>query len=705
MAIKPYLIKHLSNRKSENKYQLNVLQYIINDGTISYDYKYIDYFKSEEKALSYYKKHINEFKTELTFEDAYISLISSKKISNGYLKNFKYSYNMVSSIHSKNIHEITLNDLTNILLSLDTYSKRKKVRLLFSQIYKYLISQGIDITDISKDINIPKISNKDIQYSNPFTIDEINKMCSDYYDDYVYDIIMFMIHTGIKTYTLFKIKIKDIDINNFRINANNVSIQNQIILDDISKEILTKYYSIEKEFLFELNDKEIEYTVYKRYHFIPFINHYGFNHEPQDPYATYLKFKGDKDIMARKRNNGMGGIRYRKGKKNPYCAQVTVYENGESKRVTIGSYATEDEANDALERYYFDSHGNDKNKYLYTFSDVYEKMVEYRTITKANKDPNHYKFAFDAVSMLHNMRFSSITHNDLFKAMIESKKNYPTIKVIKLLYKLMYNYAIAEKIVVHDESLGIKISEQSSLFPYEKKIIHQAFKEEEIKELLNDNLNPEMVKIFKFLIYTGLRINEFLTLKKDAVDLNNRTISIKEEYAKTLSSVRTVPIHNEIYNILLEKYNNAKNNDSALFTTPTGRPFKDRNFRDAYWHPFMELHNMDHLPHDTRYTFSTFWNYLNLDERDGETILGHSRKTDMAKLYKTPELKHLHKVLAQLRFDVSIEENNDKAVAIEAPNDDVDDFKKMKADMQKLGFTSIQEYMEYLEFKKLKQRL
>ena len=111
---------------------------------------------------------------------------------------------------------------------------------------------------------------------------------------------------------------------------------------------------------------------------------------------------------------------------------------------------------------------------------------------------------------------------------------------------------------------------------------------------------------------------------------------------------------------------------------------------------------MDHLPHDTRYTF---WYYLKLDEREGETILGHSRKTDMAKLYKTPELKHLHKVLAQLRFDVSIEENNDKPIAIEVPTDDVDDLKKMKADMQKLGFTSMKEYMEYLEFKKLKQRL
>lgn len=29
----------------------------------------------------------------------------------------------------------------------------------------------------------------------------------------------------------------------------------------------------------------------------------------------------------------------------------------------------------------------------------------------------------------------------------------------------------------------------------------------------------------------------------------------------------------------------------------------------------------------------------------------------------------------------------------------------MKAEMKKLGFTSMQEYMEYLDFKKLKQRL
>lgn len=149
--------------------------------------------------------------------------------------------------------------------------------------------------------------------------------------------------------------------------------------------------------------------------------------------------------MARRREKGTGGIKYRKGRKLPYEAQVTVFELGEPKRVTIGSYATEDEANDALKLYYYDSHENDGNKYLYTFSDVYEKMVEYRTITKTNKDPNHYKFVFDAVSMLHNMSSSSITHNDLFKTMIESKKNYSTIKVIKLLYKLMYNYAIAEK--------------------------------------------------------------------------------------------------------------------------------------------------------------------------------------------------------------------------------------------------------------------
>ena len=136
----------------------------------------------------------------------------------------------------------------------------------------------------------------------------------------------------------------------------------------------------------------------------------------------------------------------------------------------------------------------------------------------------------------------------------------------------------------------------------------------------------------------------------------------------------------------------------------TGNAFQDKNFREAYWNPFMELHNMEHLPHDTRYTFSTFWEYLKLQERDGEMILGHSRKTDMSKLYKTPELKHLHTELAKLRFELVNEPKEDVVVVSEADNE-LDEFKRMKAEMQKLGFTSMQEYMEYLEFKKLKQRL
>ena len=700
MANNPYHIKYFAKRKSENKYQLSILCYEIDNGQIKYDYKFIDYFKSEFKAKLYFKRNTNDYKTELLFSDVYNALIEYKDTPKGYYKVYKYSYDKIPSFHNKNIFDITANDITSIILSFDTFSIRKKLRLLFSQIYKYLISQGIDIEDLSKDINIPRISNKNIQYNNYFTEEEIIKMTSDYYDDFVYDMLMFMIHTGIKTYTLFQVKISDIDIANNRINTHDEAVNKVIILDDLCKDILKKYYSNNKTYLFELNDKQIEYTVYKRYHFIPFINHYGFNHKPQDSYATYLRFKGDKEIMARRREKGTGGIKYRKGRNLPYEAQITITEDGEPKRVTIGKYATEDEAVDALNRYNHDASTNDKTKFHYTFAEVYEKMVEYRTITKASKDPDSYKAAFSAVPMLHDKRFSTLTHNDLFKAMIDSKKNYPTVKKIKLLYKLMYNYAIAEKIVAHDETLAIKISENSSLFPYEKKIIHQAFKEDEIKELLSDELNPEMVKIFKFLIHTGLRINEFYTLTKDSVNLNDKTISIKEEYAKTASSERIVPIHPSIFDIVLEKYNKAKYPHSPLFTTPTGKAFLDRNFRDAYWHPFLENHNMHHFPHDTRYTFSTFWSYLNLATRDGETILGHSRKTDMEKLYKTPELKHLHAELAKLKFDLSDALEAPK----ETPSNDIDDFKKMKAEMQKLGFDSMQEYMEYLEFKKLRSK-
>ena len=164
--------------------------------------------------------------------------------------------------------------------------------------------------------------------------------------------------------------------------------------------------------------------------------------------------------------------------------------------------------------------------------------------------------------------------------------------------------------------------------------------------------------------------------------------------------------------IVADKYNKCKRDDEILFKTDTGIPFQKWNFRNIYWKPFMELHDLSsHYPHDTRYTFSTFWDYCHLDTRDGEIILGHSSKSDITKLYMTPDMMHRYSQMCKLTFDIQSE--NDIQVLFEKEESDVkpvsvvhveandisrDDFLKAKEEMNRLGFTSFNEYNEYLEF-------
>ena len=93
-----------------------------------------------------------------------------------------------------------------------------------------------------------------------------------------------------------------------------------------------------------------------------------------------------------------------------------------------------------------------------------------------------------------------------------------------------------------------------------------------------------------------------------------------------------------------------------------------------------------------------------MDESYGEIILGHSTKHDVRGLYKTPEVSYLFEELCKLRFDVEhttlVRINN--LFNLKTTNDDVDDFRKAKEAMKRLGFELFQEYNEYLEFKMMR---
>ena len=695
---------HIKYSNDRNKFQLRKKIFIIEqNGSIKEDYEFLGYFISEKEGISYANRYYRNYNPALKFKDVYEGLIKYKSyLSSDTLDDYLLAFSKLKNLHRKCIDNITIIEANDIINSFDSYSNRKRVKNLFSQMFQYSYKFNLIDEDLSKGLKLIKCENKEKMYLNPFTLNELNLMSDNNFDDTTYDIISFMIHTGIKVYDVFKLTKDNItdDLEIIKYKESN-SIQYKVInTDDTVKQILEKNWN--NKYLFETKKgKPFEYSVFKRYYFKPFMAHYRFNHSIKDCHATFLKYERKDNIMIdiKETKSTKAFIHYRADRKRKFAVEICIDDNGKQKRKTIASFEFKWEAEAAAEEYNALSFGLDKSKYQMTFKDVYLGLVKHREVTGKAKDANAYLFAFKALDFLHNEIFYNITKNDLQAALYKCNKNGPTIKVIILLLHQMYEYAIGEKIVSIDESANIDLGHHSDLLKNPNKIERIPFTASEIKKLISDKVNKDMAEIIKTLLYTGMRINELLTLQKQNVDIQNNIIYIAEEYSKTKSSTRQIPIHPEIMSIIRNHYKNAIKPEDCIFTQVNGNKFSYQNFMRSYWTPFMKNHGLEsHNPHDTRHTFSTFWKYNQLDEFYGEIILGHATKDTVRGLYKTPEISYLYAEICKLRFDI---EPNLK-IEVSTSQDELDEFKKAKEEMSRLGFSSFQEYNEYLEFKRMR---
>ena len=701
------LIKYCHDR---NKYQLRKKSFSINDnGEIIENEDFLGYFMTSKEAENYANRYYLKYNPCLKVSEVFDGLMKYKiNLSKDAIEDYNFAFRKIVKFHKKCINNLKIEELNALINSFDTFSNRKKVRILLRALLHYSFKFKLIDVDISHNLELIKCSNKTKLYDNPFTLKELHLIETNDYDDITYDIISFMIHTGLKVYEVFKLNKEDIspDLRTITYTGGN-KLKKIVYIDETAKLILEK--NLEQKHLFETkNGKAFEYSVFNKYYFNPFMAHYKLNHTIKDCYATYLKYEEERETFMtdiKQSRSSKAFIHYREDRRRKYSVEIKIFDGNTYKRKTIASYEFKWEAEAAVEEYNSLSYGLDRSKYQLTFKDVYFGLIKYREQTGKSKDANCYLYAFKALDFMHNEIFYNITKNDLQQALYKCNKNGPTIKVIIMLLHQMYTYAIGEKIVSTDESAGIDLGQHSELLKNPNKIERKPFTVDEIRGLLNDKSNIDMVEIFSVLLYTGMRINELLTLEKQAVDIKNNIIYITEENSKTKSSTRPIPIHPEIMSIMRKHYKEALNPEDYIFTQANGKKFAYQNFMRSYWNPFMEMHNLgSHNPHDTRHTFSTFWKYCRLDEFYGEIILGHSTKHDVRGLYKTPEVSYLFEELCKLRFDIEPTTlvRTNSVVSTNTTSDDVDDFRKVKEEMKRLGFESFQEYNEYLEFKKMR---
>ena len=233
------------------------------------------------------------------------------------------------------------------------------------------------------------------------------------------------------------------------------------------------------------------------------------------------------------------------------------------------------------------------------------------------------------------MKFAEIKLAHLQNVVDESGKNTPTLKNLKILFGLMWDYAVINEIVTQDKRDMIRyidISKPGNPNSHSR----EPFKKTEIKMLWSAKDSNIYMSVVLILIYTGLRIGELLDLKKEDVHLNKRWFYVRE--SKTDAGIREVPIAEKI--VPLFEYWLLRDCE-YLICTPENEHFLYRNYYDSYWTPLMNSLSLDkHRPHDTRHTCISLLTEAGVDERIIKKIVGHKGQGVTETVYTHIELPY-----------------------------------------------------------------
>lgn len=307
---------------------------------------------------------------------------------------------------------------------------------------------------------------------------------------------------------------------------------------------------------------------------------------------------------------------------------------GRQVQKAVGYYVTRQEAMIAQAEYNKNPYDLDARKI--TFGEIYNILFEKKFSQMAKSAKNTYVYAFKKCDRIAKMRMCDIKKAHMQDVIDQyADKSKGTQNGIIILCHAIYEFCLDNEIVEKDYSDGLKITSVA------KEKAKTPFSREEIKKIwrsIDWTSEPNkgclsgisLVDTILVQIYTGIRISELLSLKKEDLHLNERWIDLHG--TKTDAAVRIVPIHKQILP-LLEKRFSAASDGEFLFRDNKGKQIKYPLYLYNFFEPFMEHMGMNHSPHECRHTFISIAAGCNLNQSLMKKIVGHATQDITEKVY------------------------------------------------------------------------
>jgi integrase len=147
-----------------------------------------------------------------------------------------------------------------------------------------------------------------------------------------------------------------------------------------------------------------------------------------------------------------------------------------------------------------------------------------------------------------------------------------------------------------------------------------------------------MVRVFTD---TGMRLGEVLPLRRE--DFDGETLKVRRtahegtilDDTKTdhgeHGAGRTVPVPATLAWMLEAQISLNGPGCDLLFTTPTGRMWRERNFYRDVWKPAQQASGLDIRPHECRHSYVTHLRAAGVNDADLAEIAGHRVETMLAR--------------------------------------------------------------------------
>lgn len=277
-----------------------------------------------------------------------------------------------------------------------------------------------------------------------------------------------------------------------------------------------------------------------------------------------------------------------------------------------------------------------------TLTELYHRWLPAHT---SNTSPSQstldsYSNSFKHLASLHYEPFQQLKYADYQKiidSMRKSGLSYSSCKKVRSLISLLEKYAVKIELINKCYAPLLSIGKNKAVRP------HHPFSRQKINRLWA-HCDESGVDTVLILLYTGMRVGEMLALQKTEVNLRQGYVRITK--SKTVSGIRTIPIHHRILPLISKRM---KFLGSNLITDSEGKHYNYSRYC-ILWREVMHSINANgHTTHDCRHTVATLLDNAGANETAKRWILGHAGGDVTERVYTHKGLRQLRKCIELLK--------------------------------------------------------